>query len=214
MTLPGLESWQPQKKKPDSRLINVDSGFLWCFKMVGQVAGMFYFLRVKTRQPLDHSEMRGIWETVNRSNMGKPKKSELKVIFSYVSSGSITVRPEQLRTGVRSTSGCVCAELERTLALELRRSPIWAAQISCLHGAAARAESCPWAGFELQGCWVKFPALFSELMHAQRGHLLRGIYQKHLASSFLSEENTAQALCKATTLAGFWNSEIFALMKK
>jgi len=59
-----------------------------------------------------------------------------------------------------------------------------------------------------------FLLYFPKLLQAQRGHLLRGIYQKPLVPSFLSEETTAQALCKAAALAGFWNWEIFALMKK
>lgn len=213
MTLPGLESWQPQKKKPDSRLINVDSGFLWCFKMVGQVAGMFYFLRVKTRQPLDHSEMRGIWETVNRSIWESQKiRAEGYILICFFRLNHCKARAAE-NWGKEHQWLCLCRAGKNTGPGAQAFSHLGSTDFLPAWGSSQ--------GWVLSLSWVWTPGLLGQIpcsifraYACPRSHLLRGIYQKHLASSFLSEENTAQALCKATTLAGFWNSEIFALMKK
>lgn len=75
------------------------------------------FLRIKTRQPSGLSEMRTSWEPANRTNMEEPKKVELRAIFSHISASTTTVKPQQLRPWVRSTSCGVYVELEGVPAL-------------------------------------------------------------------------------------------------
>lgn len=174
------------RKHTESKTCNIfklchHCGFLWCHNIVGWVAGMFYFLWVKWRQPLGYSAMKAICEPVNKSNMGEPKRGAEDYILNDSS-----VKPEQMRTGVRSTSHGSCAELKDALLLVLRPSPIGPAEIYCLLAPSLRGQKPgPWAVFELQGCWVKFSVLSPNIIYAQTGHLLTCFSQKLLAPSWV-----------------------------
>lgn len=143
--------------------------------------------------------MRGICEPVNKASMGEPK------IWSWglYSQWHLCKARADENWGEEHEPWGMC-RAGRCTGSGPHASPTGPAQIYCLQGSEARALSGSWAVFELQGCWVKFPVLFSNITHAQSGHLLRGFSQKLLAALCVSEESIAQALYKATSLAGCW----------
>lgn len=79
-------------------------GFLWCFKMVGPVAGMFFFFMGKNKTAFrpfwNESQWTGLtWES---------QKNGAEGYILTVSAGSATVTPGQLRRGEEHQPPCMC----------------------------------------------------------------------------------------------------------
>lgn len=156
-------------------------GFLWCLEAEGWVAGMFYFLWVKWRQPLGCSAVRAICEPVNKSSMGEPKPWSWGLSSHWL---LCKARADENR-GEEHQPRAMC-RAERCTAPGPHAFSHWASTDLLPAGSEARALPSPWAVFEFQGCWVKFSFLFPNIIYAQTSHLLMGFSQKLLTPSWVS----------------------------